>query len=239
MSASDILSKDIGGKSKGKYPSKTSINLIYSEHRTESLVRTLVLFGIYLVLLAAFVFFVILPRIAKLSNAEAAYDKLSAQISDMKDKNSDYEQVRSEYSHYGNNYLNSDEEVMQDRMKILALIDKDLMGQDGVQSITVSGNVATLTISSDLLKNVAGIVATLEAEDMVSYVTVSTASSTVKSQNAQSKSDAAVKDITSTMTIYFNNVEAKTAGSAEDAGISSSAAVISSDETGADANAAS
>lgn len=220
MALSERMNKNIGGK-KNHYPSKKSINLLVVEDRRKPLIRTFVLFGIYLVALALFVHFFVIGKILKLNQAESNYNQISSEVDNLRQANSDYEQIRADYSHYGNNYLDAEESDMQDRMDIIALLDRDLMDQKGLINVTISGNVATLTITSDMLRNVADIVATLENEDMVSYVTVSTAASTSADTGSavlvSSASDTAMsgtEDVVATMTINFNGKSAETGVSA-------------------------
>ena len=231
MALNESLNKSIGDR-KSRYPSKRSINLLVKEDRTRPLVRTFALFGVYLVALALFVHFFVIGKIMKLNQAESNFDQISSEVEDMRQANADYEQVRADYSHYGNSYLNAEESDMQDRMDIIALLDRDLMDQKGLINVSISGNVATLTITSDMLRNVADIVATLENEDMVSYVTVSTAASTAADTGSavlvSSASDTAksgTEDVVATMTINFNGKSADSENGSADA------------ETGVSANA--
>lgn len=231
MALSESLNKNMGDR-KSRYPSKRSINLLVKEDRTKPLVRTFVLFGIYLVALALFVHFFVIGKILKLNQAESNYDQISSEVEDMRQANANYEQVRADYSHYGNSYLNAEESDMQDRMDIIALLDRDLMDQKGLINVSISGNVATLTITSDMLRNVADIVATLENEDMVSYVTVSTAASTAVDTGSaalvSSSADTAksgTEDVVATMTINFNgkSADSETGSAGAETGVSANA----------------
>ena len=83
--------------------------------------------------------------------------------------------MREEYSHYGNGYLNDEEKIEQNRMAMMRVIQRNVISKSEIQSVEISGNVATLTIDNIRLKTVSDIVASLEDDDIVSFVTVSTA----------------------------------------------------------------
>lgn len=60
-------------------------------------------------------------------------------------------------------------------MAMMRAIQRNVISKSEIQSVEISGNVATLTIDNIRLKTVSDIVASLEDDDIVSFVTVSTA----------------------------------------------------------------
>ena len=100
---------------------------------------------------------------------------MQTQIDQLRASNEKYDQVREEYSHYGNGYLNDEEKIEQNRMAMMRVIQRNVISKSEIQSVEISGNVATLTIDNIRLKTVSDIVASLEDDDIVSFVTVSTA----------------------------------------------------------------
>ena len=60
-------------------------------------------------------------------------------------------------------------------MAMMRVIQRNVISKSEIQSVEISGNVATLTIDNITLKTVSDIVASLEDDDIVSFVTVSTA----------------------------------------------------------------
>lgn len=213
------MNKEIHLGGKPKYPSKKSINLLIEEKHTKQNVAAILLFLVYLVLLALFTRYAVIGQLNRIDELHAAYDEEAAQVEAMKEANSGYEAVRAEYSHYGNGYLNDEERAMQDRMAILGVIEDQLLPSGAVQNISVSENVATLTINSEKLKNVSEIVTELESQDIVSYVTVTQSSGSqteAAAEEAEAEGETAAeaqKNVTSTMTIYFeeNGAEAEEA----------------------------
>ena len=166
------LNKSIG---KVRYPDKTSINLLMRDNSVRDPKFQIILFVIFAVVLALFVKFLVVDKLAEAYEAEKAYTQMQTQIDQLRASNEKYDQVREEYSHYGNGYLNDEEKIEQNRMAMMRAIQRNVISKSEIQSVEISGNVATLTIDNIRLKTVSDIVASLEDDDIVSFVTVSTA----------------------------------------------------------------
>lgn len=166
------LNQPIG---KVRYPDKTSINLLMRDNSVRDPKFQIILFVIFALVLALFVKFLVIDKLAEAYEAEKAYTQMETQINQLRASNEKYDQVREEYSHYGNGYLNDEEKAEQDRMAMMRVIKRDVISKSEIQSVEISGNVATLTIDNIRLNTVSAIVASLEDDDIVSFVTVSTA----------------------------------------------------------------
>lgn len=180
-----ILSKPVGGKSgkpgrsgksgAGKYPEKTTINLLVRETGTGDPRTRIIAMVVMAVLVVVFLKFLVFDRILKGYEAERQYTELKQQIAQLQIINKDYEKVRMEYGHYGNGYMNQEESAEQDRAVMMSIINADVISQADIQSIQISGNLAEVTIDNIRLGTVSSIVAALEGENTVAYVNVSTA----------------------------------------------------------------
>ena len=199
------LNKPIG---KTKYPEKTSLNLVEKAKTQSKPGVQILLFVIFLVLLAIFVKFMVVDKLVEAYEAETAYMTMQNQIAQLQEANKDYEKVREEYSHYGNGYLNDAERAERDRMEMLKIIDRHVVRRAKVETIEIAENAASLTINEIGLKTVAAMVADLEDEDVVSYVTVSTAGTNRDSNQV----------VQAVMTIFFNDNSLETASANEDGG---------------------
>ena len=95
--------KQIGKKGKGKagYPNKQYINILDGMKSDENRTLEILIFIIFLIALAAFTKFGVIDKIAQMSAAEAAYNDMQRQITELKEQNADYEEVKKDYSHYG------------------------------------------------------------------------------------------------------------------------------------------
>lgn len=192
MSLKDLLSMEIGpgasksgqkmsksggsARGKGKYPTKTSINLIYHENNRRRIAFDLAVFGIFLVALGIFTKFMVLDKLSAINTAQSEYNTKQEQLQELVSANSVYDDVTGQYSHYGTGYMNSDELAMQDRAKMMQVIDQDVQVDSGIKSISISGNTATLTIEKTTLSEVSDVVQALQKSDIVQYVSPSTAS---------------------------------------------------------------
>ncbi len=166
------LNQPIG---KVRYPDKTSINLLMQDKSVRDPKFQIILFVLFALILALFVKFMVIDKLAEAYEAEKAYTQMQTQIDQLRASNEKYDQVREEYSHYGNGYLNDEEKAEQDRMAMMRVIKSNVITKSEIQSVEISGNVATLTIDNIRLRTVSDIVASLEKDDLVSFVTVSTA----------------------------------------------------------------
>ncbi|MGN8738491.1 hypothetical protein [Bilifractor sp. HCP3S3_D3] len=192
MSLKDLLSMEIGpgasgsgkkpqksstgARGKGKYPTKTSINLVFHENNGKRIAFDLVVFGIFLVALGIFTKFMVLDKLNEINTAQAEYGAKQEQLKELVSSNSVYDDVSGQYSHYGTGYMNSDELAMQDRAKMMQVIDQDVQVDSGIKSISITGNTATLTIERTTLSEVSDVVQALQSSDIVQYVSPSTAS---------------------------------------------------------------
>lgn len=165
----------IGGGGKRKYPAKTKINLIEKENRLKQNVIAIVVFACFMCVLAVFTKFMVVDKINEVSQAEQRYNTAQEALDTLKAQNENYDRVAEEYSHYGNSMLNDDELSLQDRAKMMDVIDQKVKVDSGIQSIVISGNTATLTIEKTTLAEVSDVVAALEESDIVQYVAPSTA----------------------------------------------------------------
>lgn len=170
---------------KAKYPEKTSINLAMREDEQGDSKLYIALFALFLVALGFFVKFAVVNQMAKATAAEAAYTSTMSEIQALEDYTKDYAQVKEEYSHYSNGYLNEEESAQADRMQVLNLIESCVFTRADVQSFELTGNTVTVTISETQLTTVSAIVSALQADERTEYVTVYTAGTNNRETGSQ------------------------------------------------------
>ncbi|WP_130836541.1 hypothetical protein [Lachnoclostridium sp. Marseille-P6806] len=201
-----VLQREIGAG--GKLPRKTSVNLYIVESHLKENMLALALFAVFVGVLALFVRFFVTAPYAELSRRERHYRDTQAILSGIREQNENYEEVRAQYSRYGNGYLNEEESAEQDRMVILGIVEEQLLTAGALQTISVSGNTVALTINNSRLGNVAEIVSALEENEAVEYATVmnsSTEEDPYRRPGAEEEKPAAEKNVISTMTITFRD----------------------------------
>lgn len=218
----------IGGQN--KYPKKTSVNLCIVESHLKQNIISLLVFAAFMCVVLVFVRIFVMGQYAEVDKMEQEYNSRQQELTDLKTSNSNYEEVRAEYSHYGNGYLNDEETIEQDRLEILKVVEDKLLPAGALENISIDGNTATLTINNKKLANVSDIVASLEENDIVEYATVT--NSATEDQTNQMTQDGTETEsaqnlsVTSTMTIVFKNAVTATTndGAATDAAATDSAA---------------
>ena len=178
-----------------KYPDKTSINLIVRDSEMDPKKRVVIMV-LVAIIAALFLKFMIFDRIWAGYEAQRDYTEMKTKIAELQIVTGDYEKVRAEYSHYGNSYANQEESVEQDRAVIMSVINSDVLSKADMQSLEVTGNVATVSIDNIRLGTVSAIVASLESEQTVSFVNVSTAGT---------NTNDAGSTVQATLSITFND----------------------------------
>ncbi len=160
---------------KNEYPSKQTVNLVFRERSINSPSRAIPAFLLFLVFLALFVRFGVQGQLQKMTSAQASLEKVQADLSGLVEYNRDYEAVREQYSQYFNDYLNEDEAVLRDRLDVLTLLEECVMNQADLSSISIQGNICRISITDVPLNTISGIVADLESNPQVQYISVATA----------------------------------------------------------------
>ena len=169
--------KQIGKKGKGKagYPNKQYINILDGMKSDENRTLEILIFIIFLVALGVFTKFGVIDKISEASAAEAAYNDMQRQITELKEQNADYEEVKKDYSHYGMGYLDDSEILLVDREDVLDLLDKYVLKNADIKTLAVTDNTVTLTVEKTRLNAISSIVKELEADSDVAFVTVNVA----------------------------------------------------------------
>lgn len=169
--------KQIGKKGKGKagYPNKQYINILDGMKSDENRTLEILIFIIFLIALAAFTKFGVIDKISEASSAEAAYNEVQRQITELKEQNADYDKVKKDYSHYGLGYLDDTEILLVDREDVLDLLDKYVLKNADIKTLNVTDNTVTLTVEKTRLNAISSIVKELEADPDVAFVTVNVA----------------------------------------------------------------
>lgn len=169
--------KQIGKKGKGKagYPNKKYINILDGMKPDENRTLEILIFILFLIALAIFTKFGVIDKIAEASAAEAAYNNMQRQITELKEQNADYDKVKKDYSHYGLGYLDDTEILLVDREDVLDLLDKYVLKNADIKTLAVTDNTVTLTVEKTRLNAISSIVKELEADSDVAFVTVNVA----------------------------------------------------------------
>ena len=170
------MAKDIVlfGKKKDNYPSKTSLNLYFKDEKRAGIST----FTLYLILLVVMLIALsktfVFDLLTDLSNAQAQYNQCEAILNSYNVQLEKYEEINDEYNRFSYSYL-SDQEKIQDRMEVLALLEQTVFAKANAQSIAISGNLISVSLSNIGLDETAALVQLLEESEIVESVTVNTA----------------------------------------------------------------
>lgn len=170
------LKKDISFKKKVSYPSKTTINLVQEKDGTRSTAMELALFGIFIVILLVLCKFFVIDPIQQATESGGDLSSAQSQLAALQAENEIYADISDEYSKYVVSGLTDAEQNLADREQLMDLLRTTVLSQAPyLQTVQVTGNVVSLTCVGVTLQDLSGLVASLEADPRVAYVTVSTA----------------------------------------------------------------
>ena len=165
-----------GGRSaKAKLPQKRTMNLAVIQNDDNSIQRVLPVAIILGIAIAIFCKVAVIDRISDLGEARQKYEQSRETLATMETALEDYSEVHEKYLRYTDNYQNSDEYVIVNRIQLINMLDEVTNGLGSIISISAVDNQVSLEVSSANLDNVAAIKARLDAEELVQSVRVYTA----------------------------------------------------------------
>ncbi len=162
-------------KTGGKYPTKTTMNLFFREDKTShpSTMALYILFGAVVFLALAKVG--VYDMLVDLDKAQKDLQNAQERLMSISQQLTDYNEVQDKYNRYSYGYLTDEERALVDRMDILTLLESELMYVANVENITIGSNAVAARISGVTLEEVSKIAQRLEASELVTAVSVSTA----------------------------------------------------------------
>ena len=165
----------LGGAKKDKYPSKTTINFYIKEDKTTGFSTAFLYLLFAAVLILAFAKIMVIDLAMDLNREKSAYEKNVASLESVKEALVNYNEVNAEYNRFSYNYLTETDKV-QDRMDVLDMLEETLFSYSNVESVVISDNVVSATLTDIDLEETSELAKKLEGYDMVKSVSVNTAS---------------------------------------------------------------
>ena len=160
---------------KQKYPDKQTINLALRETDAISFRNQMIAFGIFIICLGLFVKFAVIGRLEAVEQAKRTYLETEQYIQILEERSKEYNEVKKLYNKLNETFLSEAEKKEIDRMEIINLIEACVMNLADIERMSITNNQVTVTIVDTTLGAVSEIVAALEKEDRIGYVTVFTA----------------------------------------------------------------
>lgn len=188
-----------GGSSKrasGGFPTKTSMNLAVAQGHTINLRNTVIVSVLLLVVVVMFVKFGVVDYYDRIAQKQTELSAQKAQLAQMENKVANYDSVKAEYESYGS-YLTGSSASQVDAITVLDLVDQQIMPSARVTAISLKNNTLSLSLSGASLETIGTLAKTLDAQAIVSNVSVSTAAN----------STTAAADVTATMVITLQQAE--------------------------------
>jgi hypothetical protein len=176
---------------KTKLPSKKTMNLYQIEITDNSWQRVIPYAILIIVIVAAFTKFGVFKRISQLNTLNEQVSKARIQLNTFNDALVDYDDVKSEYIRYTNDYMLEEEEKLVDRTKIIGLIGDYVSNIGETKKYAIIDNTVSLEVIVDTLDHVRMIRKQLETVDWIGRITVNTATK-ITSSTDESKVVASI-----------------------------------------------
>ena len=171
MDLKKIAKMQIGGP---KYPDKKRINLYQREVKKGAVAGQIVTLAAFLVFLYGFSQVGIVMPMERADRAEAAYQRMEAQLEVMKQANSIMPEVKTEYAHYGNSWRNDQEAVMPDRLVMLDVLKNTIFPIcKTIETVSVTDDQMNLECTLERGTMLKSLIQDIEEDGAVRYVTAS------------------------------------------------------------------
>lgn len=174
-------------------PTKRTLNLAVRERRYPNPKKWIPGVLVVIILAAIFGKFAVVDRYAKLNEAEMELSEKKAAVEATRAQYADYDEVRERYNMYS--YEGFDRTIAS-RLDVMDLLKRDVFPVCEVHSLSVSGRIISLSVTDLNLRQISQLIATLEAEPMVSRVTVYTASDDREATMGAASLSVELKDAT-------------------------------------------
>lgn len=155
--------------------SKGTMNLAIREKNLAKSILVIPMVAAVLLLAALVGKFGVVDRLTQVSAARREVEDINAQATAMLAACADYDEVREEYDRY--TYKDFDR-TLADRMDVLALIEREIFPVCQVQRLALAERRLDLALEGLTLENTSDLINRLNADEMVEYVRVSTATTT-------------------------------------------------------------
>lgn len=189
-----------------KLPTKTRINLAKRESRKKDMITLGV--GIVLIagLSAAVAKFAVIDQLARLSQAEGAYNAVHVQYVAMQQAVADYPNVEERYRTYSRSWMLSGDTnglARVDRADVLDLVEARLLPYGRINTLSLRDSVMVVSMSGMNLSQISAMFERLQTEKIV-------ASASLNMASTEEKDDPnALLDFTITIALQPEQEEAK------------------------------
>ncbi|MCJ7856114.1 hypothetical protein MUJ63_07310 [Lachnospiraceae bacterium NSJ-143] len=161
---------------KKDYCNKTAINLAYKDRKKGNDPRlVLPLAVIVIAAVVSFGKFMVSDKLNEAARVNAEIDSVRQQTESYREKNKEYTEVKDEYGSFSKASYSMEELMLTDITDVLDIVDKKLLNGADISTYVFNSNVLNVVLTDVTLKEVASLVSGLYESDIVTGVTVSTA----------------------------------------------------------------
>ncbi|MBR4455530.1 MAG: hypothetical protein IKS32_04830 [Solobacterium sp.] len=187
------------GEGKGRYPTKNYINLIQEKNKGNN-IRAIILFVLFMIVLAIFVRIAVIGQLDKIARAEAQYRTVERQVQAIRSANNEYDEVKSVYDDVTDWYMTEAEKAEVDKNNVFKMLEEDMYPFVGIQQVQIAGRTITVTTTVTNLNTVSRFLSILQNDPRNGFVTVTTAS-------ANNAGDENRNDVIATVIITYGGGE--------------------------------
>jgi hypothetical protein len=186
-----------------KLPSKKTMNLYQIEVTDNSWQRVIPYAILIIFIVFVFTKFGVFQRISQLNTLNEQVSEAQSQLDKFNNSLVDYDDVKSEYIRYTNDYMLEEEGKLVDRTRIIGLIGDYVSNIGEIKRYAITNNTVSLEVIVDTLDDVRLIRKQLETVDWIGRITVNTATKITSSTGKDKVVASIVFDV-----IYQGELEA-------------------------------
>ena len=183
---------------RAKYPTKRYINFANVGVKTTDKKMVVAVIVVIAAAAAIFAMYGVVGRFMSLSRAQAEADNVQAQLDAGYAQIANYDVTEDEYAHYTFSGMSDTELAQVEREDVLRLLDETVIGKCEIENWSVAENILNIRLVDSTLNDVNSIMQDINADDLVSYCTVSTA---VKDDG---RDDVGKAMVTADIVVYLN-----------------------------------
>lgn len=163
------------GKPRGKYPTKTTINLVIKEQEPISLRRLLpgLILAILVVILVGKIF--VYDKIADMIRASNEVTEMHNQLEAAYASIESYEDIEDEYAHYTYSGMTEEELNLVDRVSVMGLVRQIMQAGVTTRNWSLTGNELTIQVTGTSLQRLNELSQRLERNPIVDRCVIVTA----------------------------------------------------------------
>ncbi|MDO5303084.1 MAG: hypothetical protein Q4E84_04185 [Clostridia bacterium] len=168
--------------------------------------------------------FAVVDRLMAASEAQGRVDSMQAELAEGYETIKSYGDVADKYAHYTYEDMTAEELSQTDRMKILQLVDDEILSHLNISSWAISENQIQVVVVGSTLQRINEIVQDVEKQSMVDYCSVEKAAT---GELAEVQTSGRV---TAQITIYFKPGSVSAGSTSEGNTAESTAGAVAADE---------